>query len=80
MNWFQLGGRRPGSGFTRSSPWATRRPAVTSLGFWRPQHEDKPVTDPKFQDLQPGHWTWNNYNWIAVGSFIRHMAVELPCG
>jgi len=23
--------------------------------------------------VEPGHWIFNNYNWFAVGSFIRHV-------
>ncbi|MEO6003898.1 MAG: glycoside hydrolase family 30 beta sandwich domain-containing protein [Opitutus sp.] len=33
-------------------------------------------------ELKPGHWTYNRYNWNAVGSFVKHMpwdsvAIEL---
>ena len=28
---------------------------------------------PKFPGLKPGHWTWNPYNWNAVGSLVRRM-------
>lgn len=73
MNWFQLGGAPTWFWIHALKPIGNSEASGYSLGFWRPQHEEKPVTDPKFADLQPGHWTWNNYNWFAVGSFVRHM-------
>lgn len=73
MNWFQIGGAPTWFWIHALKPIGNSEASGYSLGFWRPQHEATPSTNPKFQDLQPGHWTWNNYNWFAVGSFIRHM-------
>jgi O-glycosyl hydrolase len=73
MNWFQVAEAPTWFWIHALKPIGNSEASGYSLGFWRPLHEEKPVTDPKFKDLQPGHWTWNNYNWFAVGSFIRHM-------
>jgi hypothetical protein len=28
---------------------------------------------PGTESLEPGHWTWNKYNWYAVVGFLKHM-------
>jgi len=73
MNWFQIGEAPTWFWIHALKPLGNSEASGYSLGFWRPQHEEKPVTDPKLKDLGPGHWAYNNYNWFAVGSFIRHM-------
>lgn len=30
-------------------------------------------TEEIIGDLEPGHWTWNKYNWHSVVGFLRHM-------
>lgn len=73
MNWFQLGQAPTWFWIHALKPIGNAEASGYSLGFWRPQQEENPTTDPKFAGLQPGHWTWNNNNWFAVGSFVRHM-------
>lgn len=43
-----------------------------ALGFWRAPDYNGPLS-ARFANLQPGHWTWNPYNWYAVAGFLRHM-------
>jgi hypothetical protein len=73
MNWFQVAKAPTWFWIHALKPIGNSEGSGYSLGFWRPQHEETPSANPKFADLQPGHWTYNNYNWFAVGSFIRHM-------
>jgi len=45
-----------------------------ALGFWTPLVGSvNPKASPVSPLPAPGHWTWNPYNWHAVGSFIRHL-------
>jgi O-glycosyl hydrolase len=74
MNWFQICQAPTWFWIHALKPVGNSEASGYSLGFWRPQHDDKPLaSDSKFKDLPPGHWTYNNYNWFAVGSFVRHM-------
>jgi hypothetical protein len=71
MNWFQLGAAPTWFWIHALKPYSNAEASGYSLGFWRPIDD---LDDAKYPPgLKPGHWTWNPYNWNAVGSFIRHM-------
>jgi O-glycosyl hydrolase len=72
MNWIQLGDAPTWFWIHALKPVKNSESSGYSLGFWRPLGDTTPKKD-KFADLQPGHWTWNKYNWNAVGSFVKHM-------
>lgn len=38
-----------------------------SLGFWRPWDDD--VTT----DIKKGYWKYNEFNWISLAGFVKHM-------
>ncbi len=73
MNWFQVGEAPTWFWIHALKPIGNSEASGYSLGFWRPANATNPKDDAKFNGLQPGHWTWNKYNWNAVGSFIKHM-------
>jgi len=73
MNWFQLAGAPTWFWIHALKPIGNSEASGYSLGFWRPPDDTDPADDAKFPGLLPGHWTWNKYNWNAVGSFVRHM-------
>jgi hypothetical protein len=73
MNWFQPGQAPSWYWIHALKPIANAEASGYSLGFWRPANDTKPDDDPRFPGLKPGHWTWNKYNWHAVGSFVRNM-------
>ena len=73
MNWFQVAKAPTWFWIHALKPIGNSEASGYSLGFWRPPDDNNPKDLAKFPDLQPGHWTWNNYNWFAVGSFVRHM-------
>ncbi|HEX4138763.1 MAG TPA: glycoside hydrolase family 30 beta sandwich domain-containing protein, partial [Candidatus Methylacidiphilales bacterium] len=73
MNWFQVGEAPTWFWIHALKPIGNSEASGYSLGFWRPANDTDPANDAKDKGLQPGHWTWNNYNWFAVGSFLRHM-------
>jgi O-glycosyl hydrolase len=73
MNWFQVGAAPAWFWIHVLKPIGNSEASGYSLGFWRPLAETNSVDNPKFPGLKPGHWTWNKYNWYAVGSFVRHM-------
>jgi len=73
MNWFQLGQAPTWFWIHALKPIGNAEASGYSLGFWRPIDDQTPGDAPKFPGLQPGHWTWNKYNWHAVGSFVKHL-------
>ncbi len=73
MNWFQVGEAPTWFWIHALKPLGNAEASGYSLGFWRPSAATDPKDDAKYKGLQPGHWTWNKYNWYAVGSFIKHM-------
>jgi O-glycosyl hydrolase len=73
MNWFQLGEAPAWYWIHALKPITNSEASGYSLGFWRPANDTNPQDHPKFPGLKPGHWTWNKYNWHAVGSFVRRM-------
>jgi hypothetical protein len=73
MNWFQIGEAPTWFWIHALKPIGNAEASGYSLGFWRPATDTNTMDNPKFPGLQPGHWTWNKYNWHAVGSFVRHM-------
>jgi len=73
MNWFQLGQAPTWFWIHALKPIGNVEASGYSLGFWRPIDDPTPGDDPKFPGLKPGHWTWNKYNWHAVGSFVKHL-------
>ena len=73
MNWFQVSEAPIWYWIHALKPLGNSEGSGYSLGFWRPQNGAPGLGGEKFKDLQPGHWTYNNYNWFAVGSFVKHM-------
>jgi hypothetical protein len=73
MNWFQVGEAPIWYWIHALKPITNSEASGYSLGFWRPLNDTDPANDEKYHGLQPGHWTYNNYNWFAVGSFVKHM-------
>ena len=73
MNWFQLAEAPTWFWIHALKPITNSEASGYSLGFWRPINDGNPADNLKFSGLQPGYWRWNNYNWYAVGSFLRHM-------
>jgi O-glycosyl hydrolase len=73
MNWFQPGQAPSWYWIHALKPITNAEASGYSLGFWRPANDTNPADDPRFPGLKPGHWTWNKYNWHAVGSFVRNM-------
>jgi O-glycosyl hydrolase len=73
MNWFQVGEAPTWFWIHALKPIGNSESSGYSLGFWRPAVDATYQDDPKFPGLKPGHWTWNKYNWNAVGSFVKHM-------
>jgi hypothetical protein len=71
MNWFQLADAPSWFWLHALKPYSNLEASGYSLGYWRPSQEADSSRFPP--GLEPGHWTWNKYNWHAVGSFIRHM-------
>lgn len=74
MNWFQLADSPTWYWIHALKPAGNAEASGYSLGFWMPQEKSAQPKNPgKFKDLQPGHWTWNPYNWHAVVGFMKHM-------
>ena len=73
MNWFQVGEAPTWFWIHALKPVGNAEASGYSLGFWRPANDTNVADHPEFPGLQPGHWTWNKYNWHAVGSFVRHI-------
>ena len=73
MNWFQVGEAPTWFWIHALKPIGNAEASGYSLGYWRPSTATDPKDDTKYKGLQPGHWTWNKYNWYAVGSFVKHM-------
>lgn len=73
MNWFQLADAPTWFWLHALKPYQNSEASGYSLGFWRPLSEADPKTDSAYPELKPGHWTWNLYNWHAVGSFVRRL-------
>ncbi|MEI9997975.1 MAG: glycoside hydrolase family 30 beta sandwich domain-containing protein [Verrucomicrobiota bacterium] len=73
MNWFQLAKAPTWFWIHALKPLGNAEASGYALGYWRPANATNPADDEKFRGLQPGHWMWNNYNWFAVGSFVRHL-------
>ena len=68
MNWFQVAQAPTWFWLHALKPVGHSEASGYSLGFWCPASGSPVPTD-----LQPGHWTYNNYNWFSVGSFIHRM-------
>ena len=73
MNWFQVGEAPTWFWIHALKPIGNAEASGYSLGFWRPANDTNVADHPNFPGLKPGGWTWNKYNWHAVGSFVRHM-------
>jgi len=73
MNWFQIGEAPTWFWIHALKPIGNVEASGYSLGFWRPANDASPQDNPKLPGLKPGHWTWNKYNWNAVGSFVRRI-------
>ena len=73
MNWFQVAEAPTWFWIHALKPVGNSEAGGYSLGFWRPLTDTRPADDEKYRGLPRGHWTWNDYNWFAVGSFVRHM-------
>ena len=73
MNWFQVGSAPTWFWIHALKPIGNAEASGYSLGFWRPANDHNVADNPNFPGLKPGCWTWNKYNWYAVGSFVRHM-------
>ncbi len=73
MNWFQRAESPTWFWIHALKPYKNAEASGYSLGFWRPIDDADPEHDAKYKGLKPGHWSWNPYNWNAVGSFLRHM-------
>lgn len=71
MNWFQIADAPTWFWLHALKPYKNQEADGYSLGFWRPSSDLNNASYPPA--LEPGHWTWNKYNWHAVGSFVRHM-------
>ena len=73
MNWFQVAKAPVWFWIHALKPIGNSEASGYSLGFWRPPDDNDPKDLAKFPDLRPGHWVYNDYNWFAVGSFVKHM-------
>jgi hypothetical protein len=73
MNWFQIGEAPAWFWIHALKPVGNVEASGYSLGFWRPANDTNALDHPRFPGLKPGYWTWNKYNWHAVGSFVKHM-------
>jgi O-glycosyl hydrolase len=71
MNWFQVAQAPTWFWIHALKPYTNEEASGYSLGFWRPSASSGAPGYPA--GLMPGHWTWNPYNWNAVGSFVRHL-------
>ncbi|MEC3920263.1 hypothetical protein [Nocardia sp. CDC160] len=69
MNWFQLADAPSWFWIHALKPLGHEEASGYSLGLWQPHGHN----GTNLPELPPGHWTWNPYNWHAVGSFVRHM-------
>ena len=72
MNWFQLGEAPTWFWIHALKPIGNKEGSGYALGFWRPPKFQGDV-GPEFADLQPGHWTWNKYNWNALAGFLHRL-------
>jgi Glycosyl hydrolase family 30 beta sandwich domain len=72
MNWFQR--RKAPTWFWIHvlKPVGNSESSGYGLGYWRPPNYTG-TTSPALADVQPGHWTWNKYNWNSVACFLRRM-------
>lgn len=73
MNWFQLGQAPTWFWIHALKPVGNAEASGYSLGFWNPPGNPVTGADTGTPGLEPGHWTWNKYNWNAVAGFLRHM-------
>lgn len=73
MNWFQVAHAPTWFWLHALKPVTHSEASGYALGFWQPIAAAGPIRSGPYQGLRPGHWTWNNFNWFAVGSFVRHM-------
>jgi hypothetical protein len=71
MDWFQLADAPTWFWLHALKPYTNAEASGYSLGYWRPSSDAEAHRYPP--GLEPGHWTWNKYNWHAVGSFVKHM-------
>ena len=73
MNWFQVGEAPTWFWIHALKPVGHAEASGYALGFWRPPGDTNTTASLRYPGLKPGGWTWNPYNWNAVGSFVRHM-------
>lgn len=79
MNWFQIAEAPTWFWIHALKPIKNAEASGYSLGFWRPINDTSLQDDRRFPGLKPGEWTWNKYNWHAVGSFVRHLPWDSQC-
>jgi len=72
MNWFQRGRSPVWFWIHALKPIGNVEASGYGLGFWRPPSYNGPIPD-EYSSLQPGHWTWNKYNWNSVAGFLKRM-------
>jgi hypothetical protein len=72
MNWFQRGQAPTWFWIHALKPIGNSEGSGYALGFWRAPDYTGTIP-PEFADLQPGHWTWNKYNWNAVAPFLKRL-------
>ena len=72
MNWFQRGKAPVWFWIHALKPLGNVESSGYGLGLWRPPNYTGTIPDA-YADLQPGHWTWNKYNWNSVAGFLRRM-------
>jgi len=73
MNWFQLGKAPTWFWIHALKPVGNKEASGYALGFWNPPGNPVTGEDTSAPGLEPGHWTWNKYNWNALAGFLRHM-------
>ena len=80
MNSFQLAENPAWFWIHALKPYPNEEARGYALGLWKSMIDETNVEfkpdDPLAEDLKalkPGHWIYNDYNWNAVGSFVRHM-------
>ncbi|MCC5928648.1 MAG: hypothetical protein JJU28_05325 [Cyclobacteriaceae bacterium] len=80
MNSFQLAENPTWFWLHALKPYQNEEARGYSLGLWKSMIEkstielkpDDPLAD-KLNSLKEGHWIYNDFNWNAVGSFVKHM-------
>ncbi len=80
MNSFQLSENPSWFWIHALKPHTNSEASGYSLGFWKSLedtaeylHAEGSFMAEELNELQPGHWVFNDFNWNAVGSFIKQM-------